>query len=316
MSQDELVSHQASYNDLFCKLLDATFLIDKEDLTVLEVNPTAEQFVSEEMMTKKFNIMDLFLEEDTKKAMKSLRMAKRKYYPVQFEYGWKDLNGKLVEMQISACMLKISDDFEVLQLIAHDVTDLNEAQRKNKQLMNQLEALSVTDEMTQLSNYRRFKELIEGEHSRAQRYKAPYAVIFCDVDNFKHYNDTQGHPAGDEVLRGVAKVLRENTREQDIPARYGGEEFVVLCPGVNSHQAKALAERLRQKIEEYPFLHREKQPLGCLSISIGVSSYPEDAATHETVLEAADEAVYYSKENGRNRVTMHHELKVKELKKA
>ncbi|MBI3534500.1 MAG: GGDEF domain-containing protein [Deltaproteobacteria bacterium] len=136
-------------------------------------------------------------------------------------------------------------------------------------------------------------------------------LIFCDVDNFKHYNDRNGHPAGDEVLKGVAEVLRTNPRNTDFAARYGGEEFVVLCPQTPLESALVLAERIRENIANKPFPFMEFQPLKKISISIGVATYPFDGKTSDEVLKSADEALYNSKTNGRNQVTSSYQLKEK-----
>ena len=158
--------------------------------------------------------------------------------------------------------------------------------------------------MTQLSNFRFFKTQLAMQHERSTRFPSPYSIVFFDLDNFKHYNDQNGHPAGDELLRGVAKYLRLPCRVSDLPARYGGEEFVILCAGVNAVQAKVLAERVRMGIESAHFPHAEKQPLGIVSTSVGVASFPDNGATAESILVAADEALYVSKKSGRNRTTL------------
>jgi diguanylate cyclase (GGDEF)-like protein len=130
-----------------------------------------------------------------------------------------------------------------------------------------------------------------------------YALIFCDIDHFKAYNDRNGHPSGDDLLRKFAANLRESCRVMDVVARYGGEEFVILCPDTDERGATALAERLRVTIEAVRFNDVDHQPLGCLSMSVGVASYPENARTREEVLKKADLCVYRSKSSGRNRVT-------------
>jgi diguanylate cyclase (GGDEF)-like protein len=104
-------------------------------------------------------------------------------------------------------------------------------------------------------------------------------------------------------LRQIARIFKSTCRTTDFPARYGGEEFVVLCPGVKTQEAKVLAENLRRAVEQASFPHGEAQPLGKVTVSIGVSSYPEKGQSVEEVLKAADEMLYQSKHNGRNRVS-------------
>ena len=141
------------------------------------------------------------------------------------------------------------------------------------------------------------------EHERAERLGGQYAVIFCDIDHFKAYNDRNGHPSGDDLLRVFSATLRESCRMVDVVARYGGEEFVVLCPETDEKGATGLAERLRVTIEAVRFSDVEHQPLGFLSMSVGVASFPENARTQDEVLKKADLGVYRSKATGRNRVT-------------
>jgi diguanylate cyclase (GGDEF)-like protein len=155
-----------------------------------------------------------------------------------------------------------------------------------------------------LANYRHFREEAQKEHLRCTRYKAPYALVFIDADHFKNYNDQNGHPAGDRLLKELSRILKEEVRETDLPARYGGEEFVILCPGVDAPGAAVLAERVRVRVEKNQFEHGEKQPLGKVTVSIGVAGFPEHGATMDEVLQAADQALYRSKSAGRNRCTV------------
>lgn len=159
-----------------------------------------------------------------------------------------------------------------------------------------LERLSVTDGLTNLFNRRRLLELLTAEVRRCQRLKHPFAVLMVDVDRFKQYNDDFGHPAGDKVLVRVAALLEEAVREVDSVARYGGEEFVVLMPEASEREAAALAERLRQRVADEPFAHRQ------VTISLGVAQYPVQGDSADVVVAAADAALYEAKRGGRNRV--------------
>jgi diguanylate cyclase (GGDEF)-like protein len=206
--------------------------------------------------------------------------------------------------EISATPLKILDYIEVIQFIARDVTEIKKAERELREMNEALTRLSTTDEMTGLRNYRYFKEVLASVHHQAANFKNEYGVIFIDVDHFKKFNDQNGHPAGDEVLRTVARILKECARSQDTPARYGGEEFVVLCRNSGPAETQHQAEVIREKIAATVFPHGEKQPLGFVSVSIGVASYPKQGLGFEAVLENADQALYQSKQGGRNRVTL------------
>jgi diguanylate cyclase (GGDEF)-like protein len=165
--------------------------------------------------------------------------------------------------------------------------------RKNR---DELERLSVTDDLTNLYNRRRLMEELDAEVRRCQRLKHPFAVVMVDVDNFKSYNDDFGHMAGDQVLVRVAQLLKESVREVDSVARYGGEEFVVVMPEATEREAATLAERLRQGVAKEPFAHRS------VTISLGVAQYPLNGETSEAMLAAADSALYDAKRAGRNSV--------------
>lgn len=304
-------SENATYRDLFEKLLDSAFLIEYETLHIRDANLASERILQwpvEKMMT--MTISDIVDPNEKTQFLHELRIAKRRYHPREFDSTWIDREGNKITMRVGACSLRLSDGKDVLQVIAKNVMREREAERKAAQfvkdleLLNaKLEELSVTDEMTQLANFRHFKTQLKIEHERSFRYRTPYTLLFCDVDHFKVYNDKNGHPAGDEVLKKVAEILRANQRGTDLAARYGGEEFVVLCPHTDLQQALGVAERIRKAVEAVPFPGNATQPLGKVSVSIGVARFPENGNTPDEVLKSADEAVYQSKKNGRNQIT-------------
>jgi diguanylate cyclase (GGDEF)-like protein len=123
-----------------------------------------------------------------------------------------------------------------------------------------------------------------------------------DIDYFKRYNDTHGHPAGDVVLKRVSDLIKETTRTSDILARYGGEEFVLVLPETPKNAALKLAEKIRQLIENEKFPNAETQPNGRVTISLGVATFPDDAQDIEALVQKADEQLYRAKSEGRNRV--------------
>jgi diguanylate cyclase (GGDEF)-like protein len=128
------------------------------------------------------------------------------------------------------------------------------------------------------------------------------SVFLFDIDHFKAYNDTNGHVAGDRLLQDLAGLVERRTRRDDIFGRFGGEEFLVVMPETARDQALSAANKLRAAIAEQPFPFGEKQPLGCMSISGGVASYPSNGSDAEALLRAADAALYEAKRSGRNRV--------------
>jgi diguanylate cyclase (GGDEF)-like protein/PAS domain S-box-containing protein len=160
-----------------------------------------------------------------------------------------------------------------------------------------MEVLSVTDSLTGLYNRRAFEEKLEGEFERARRYNLPLSLLMLDADNFKNVNDTLGHCAGDDLLRSIARMLKENARANDVTARYGGDEFAVILPNTDSKVAFHLAERLRWAAKElYHYPHQ-------VTISVGVSALSPDMADQSGLVIAADNALYDAKRKGRNQVS-------------
>lgn len=172
---------------------------------------------------------------------------------------------------------------------------------ENARLYQQTRDLSNTDSLTQLANRRFFQAALDKEFTQARRYGTNFSLIMIDIDHFKRYNDTHGHLQGDKVLRDVAQILQDNIRGIDLAARFGGEEFIILMPKTYKEGARAAAEKLRRCVAEREFMGAaESQPEGCLTLSLGVAEFPEDADSLETLQERADQALYQAKNNGRN----------------
>jgi diguanylate cyclase (GGDEF)-like protein len=167
-----------------------------------------------------------------------------------------------------------------------------------------LSRLAVTDGLTGLYNHRYLQEQLKVSTERSLRSGVPMALLMIDVDHFKKYNDRNGHPAGDEALRAVARLVAEGRRTVDVVARYGGEEFAIVLHDAHREQASDVAEKIRQRVSAAPIQHAEKQPLGRMTVSIGVAVCPEDSTTAEGLLEAADVALYRAKKSGRDTVVI------------
>lgn len=161
---------------------------------------------------------------------------------------------------------------------------------------------AIRDGMTGLYNHAFFKQQLEKEVSRSERHNSPVSLMMIDADNFKHYNDTNGHPAGDKVLKKIAEILKENTRISDTVCRYGGEEFSVLLPDTDKEHAVRFAEKIRKAVETGYFHNQESQPSGNLTISIGIAESPADCTNHLKLMTTADENLYRAKNTGKNRV--------------
>ena len=166
-----------------------------------------------------------------------------------------------------------------------------------------MEKLATTDGLTGLNNHRTFQEIMARELERARRYSRPLSLLLTDIDHFKSFNDTYGHPVGDLVLREIAGCIRNAVRINDFPARYGGEEFAVVLPETPEQGAFVIAERIRQMVEA-KVVDSGPNKLR-VTISIGCVTFPSFGQTQQELIDFADKALYTSKKTGRNRVTMY-----------
>jgi diguanylate cyclase (GGDEF)-like protein len=182
------------------------------------------------------------------------------------------------------------------------VTDVTAVALAQISRLRATEEAANVDSLTGVYNKRHLQRRLEEELQKAEREGVPLSLLMLDIDHFKNYNDANGHLEGDEVLKKVGQVLKGSIREDDVAARYGGEEFVVLYVGAGKDLALRLAEGLRRAVESFAFPHRERQPLGALTISGGVASFPRDAGSGVDLIRAADQALYEAKASGRNRI--------------
>jgi diguanylate cyclase (GGDEF)-like protein len=161
------------------------------------------------------------------------------------------------------------------------------------------------DPLTKLYNRRFFQDRLLEEKSKCLSYGSKFSIFLFDVDNFKNYNDTNGHSAGDVLLKALSDITKSSVRGSDIAARYGGEEFIVMFRDASSDRAFTMAEQLRQRIVEADLPFASKQPLGVLSISGGIATFPTNSDSTEEVIKLADQALYRAKKSGRNQIQVY-----------
>jgi diguanylate cyclase (GGDEF)-like protein len=179
--------------------------------------------------------------------------------------------------------------------------------RQLRQLANKTEfyrQLSHSDELTQLANYRAFHETFQREIDRALRYDHFLGLLVIDIDDFKNCNDTYGHLAGDEALKQVAGLIKQNTRGCDFIARYGGDEFFAVLTETDEPGAVVVAERIRVGVERHVFLDENQCEISTLTVTVGVSSLPSRATSKRDLIRTADFALYQGKAAGKNRVVL------------
>lgn len=192
----------------------------------------------------------------------------------------------------------LRSDLELLGILVNQVA----VALDNARLFKEVEQLSITDQLTNLYNWRYFMLRLKEEIIRAERFHHFMALLMVDIDYFKYYNDTLGHQMGNVVLKEISLVLQSSIRDIDIVARYGGEEFALIIPEVSKMQAYLCGERIRRNVERYPFPQAIIQPEGKITVSVGIACYPDDARTMEELIRKTDVALYEAKNSGRNRV--------------
>lgn len=190
---------------------------------------------------------------------------------------------------------------ENITLFTEIASDLANAIEKAR-TYEETRELTMRDHLTSLHNRRFFNAHLETEFVRAKRYNRTFSLLMIDIDHFKHYNDTNGHLKGDDALVKTAAILTENLRKCDVVARFGGEEFIVLLPEIDHEGAIKAAEHLREAVAEAEFFNEAALPLGRLTVSIGVATYPGKAESIIDLIDYADKALYAGKSRGRNLV--------------
>ena len=209
-------------------------------------------------------------------------------------------------MRQNCTFFPIRNDANEVEYVCIAITDATDDCVNASQLskaMTSLETLSRVDGLTGISNRSHFENRLIEEFMRAQRYKSNLSFMLMDLDHFKKVNDTYGHLAGDEVLRVVAEKIAKEIRSVDFVGRYGGEEFAVFLPQTTTDGAISVAERIRQSIASEPVQFEEKSI--SITISVGVAQYKKTHKNHEVLISEADRALYRSKANGRNKVTLY-----------
>jgi diguanylate cyclase (GGDEF)-like protein len=225
-------------------------------------------------------------------ALTALRLGAYDYLVKPFE------ELELISNVVARAAEKIRLVHENRLLLENLMRNRDELEQKNRTLQDQ----SVRDGLTGLFNRRYLQEVLEMEASRCRRKKEAFSLAFLDIDHFKKFNDSQGHPEGDMVLKTLAVLLTERLRKNDVIARYGGEEFLILFPETPKANGVYCAETICSMIAGHDFTGTQGQSLGQVTVSIGIATFPDDGAEVEDIVIRADEALYAAKHGGRNQV--------------
>ncbi len=221
--------------------------------------------------------------------------------------------GRWIEMAFVAAL--VAGPLYRLRLLLRRYEEARAARRLAEESVSRLrrdnvllQELSVTDPLTGLYNKRYFDVRLAEELGRAGLTGQPVALALLDVDRFKQYNDTYGHVRGDELLKTLAELLRQNCRSGDVLCRLGGEEFAIILPATGAEAAAAAAERIRRAVEQHPFPGSDPKSRVRVTVSLGIAVYPTDATDPTRLVECADQALYRAKDAGRNAVVLHSSL--------
>jgi len=203
----------------------------------------------------------------------------------------------LARLGVTDFLIKPFAEFD----LQHVLTKFRNDHYRQKEL-EQVLIEADTDKLTGLANRRRLDEFLDALVTLFPEEKQSFSLIMADVDHFKYYNDAHGHQMGDIVLASIGSILRSRIRRGDLAARFGGEEFVVILPNCSKENAVLIGNKLRVAISEENIQFQDQQPMGNITCTFGIATYPDDADTKELLLKKADECLYDGKESGRNKV--------------
>jgi len=244
----------------------------------------------------------------------SLEKVSKKTMSFVIEYLPKDAISSTTD-EVENLNLSFMEIFKEVKL---KVNEANKYAQELSELNKKLLQMTVKDDLTSLYNQIYIKERLDNELKRAHQFNQPLAILKIDIDNFRRYNDSHGHLAGDNCLKTVTRLIKDSIRDIDIPARYGGEEFLVILPGAKSNEATQIAEKVRQTIAKYPLQKipsssqdRIKEQsttdaISSLTISIGISCYFQGSGinTADDLIRASDNALNQAKKKGKNQVCL------------
>jgi diguanylate cyclase (GGDEF)-like protein/PAS domain S-box-containing protein len=300
---DTLKDSELRYRRLFEAARDGILILDAETGAITDVNPfliDMLRYSREEFVERKLWEVGAFKDIDASKdAFKDLQ--KKKYIRYK-NLPLRAKDGKLIQVEFVSNVYRAGGK-KVIQCNIRDITERVQVQDALLRSESLLREQSVRDHLTGLFNRRYMEETMERELRRASRKRLALGIIMLDVDDFKQFNDTYGHAAGDAILRALGKLLLGNIRGEDIPCRYGGDEFVVVLPdtsrAVTRKRAGLICEYARQI-----HLQIEGKKLEAVTLSLGVAAFPEDGSSSAAVLRAADMALYRAKREGRGKVVI------------
>jgi len=303
INEKSVEDSELRYRRLFEAAQDGILILDAKTGAITDVNPFLEKllgYTQDEFISKKLWEVGAF--KDIKASKNAFLALQKNEYIRYKDLPLRAKNGQLIQVEFVSNVYKEGDE-KVIQCNIRDITDRKHVQEALVKSEAVFREQSVRDSLTGLFNRRYLEETLRREIKRAVRKKYPLSVMMLDLDNFKSINDTFGHLAGDLVLREFSKMINRNIREDDIACRYGGDEFVIVLPDTSLEITYERSEHLITSTKNLQ-LQFDGQSMGVISISIGVSSCPENGSTKADIMQTADMALFSAKNGGRGCVVI------------